>query len=59
VTDWRDIAQVSKLDVRSDREQRERIDMTGNGDGFRKNVGIEADRVRSPTSTSYSSSLAY
>jgi hypothetical protein len=40
-------------------EQRERIVKTGNGDGFRKNVGIEADRVRSPTSTSYSSSLAY
>jgi hypothetical protein len=24
-------------------EQRERIVKTGNGDGFRKNVGIEAD----------------
>ena len=59
MTDWLGHRPSHKLYVRSDREQRERIDKTGNGDGFRKNVGIEADRVRSPTSTSYSSSLAY
>jgi len=44
--------------VRSNQEQRERIDKTGNGDDSEKNVDIEAVRVRSPFYF-YSSSLAY